>query len=216
MVIVRCSHSRHCRPFWFLSQFDLCFEVVGSHTFNFRSLILISGMTAANQGRVAPYGAVLGVSDPTAVRRQWIVRAAAVATVALACAACVGLLVHERGVSGEAAELGGAYYAVAKPPAFNFNREYPAIPQPCPVCAASRRSIRSRFQDPLNEGSPAAPLGGLFLDRGEDEVAQAGNGAHESRRIQVCCDAGRPSRMPSGAGPMEAGAAPTSPPWGKL
>jgi len=117
-------------------------------------------MTAANQGRVAPYGAVLGVSDPTAVRRQWIVRAAAVATVALACAACVGLLVHERGVSGEAAELGGAYYAVAKPPAFNFNREYPAIPQPCPVCAASRRSIRSRFQDPLNEGSPAAPLVG--------------------------------------------------------
>ena len=37
MVIVRCSHFRHCRPFWFLSQFDLCFEVVGSHTLNFRS-----------------------------------------------------------------------------------------------------------------------------------------------------------------------------------
>ena len=37
MVIVRCSHSRHCRPFWFLSQFDFCFEVVGSHTLNFRS-----------------------------------------------------------------------------------------------------------------------------------------------------------------------------------
>ena len=26
MVIVRCSHFRHCRPFWFLSQFDLCFR----------------------------------------------------------------------------------------------------------------------------------------------------------------------------------------------
>ena len=28
---------RHCRPFRFLSQFDLCFEVVGSHTLNFRN-----------------------------------------------------------------------------------------------------------------------------------------------------------------------------------
>ena len=27
---------RHGRPFRFLSQFDLCFEVVGSHTLNFR------------------------------------------------------------------------------------------------------------------------------------------------------------------------------------
>ena len=32
-----------CRPFWFLSQFDLCFEVVGSHTLNFRSVRIIVG-----------------------------------------------------------------------------------------------------------------------------------------------------------------------------
>ena len=33
-----------CRPFWFLSQFDLCFEVVGSHTLNFRSRFLEPGL----------------------------------------------------------------------------------------------------------------------------------------------------------------------------
>lgn len=81
-------------------------------------------------------------------------------------------------------------------------------------------SIQAEHQEqvprPFERRVTGCPPCGLFLDRGEDEVAQAGNGAHESRRVQVCCDAGRPSRMLAGAGPMEAGAALTSPPWGKL
>lgn len=70
-----------------------------------------------------PYGAVRAACPK---RREWLAKAAVVAGIAVVALACVGLLVKEKlgGSDGEGAdELGGQYYAVAKPPAFNFNRK---------------------------------------------------------------------------------------------
>uniref|UniRef100_A0A6U4Z3J5 Uncharacterized protein n=1 Tax=Hemiselmis andersenii TaxID=464988 RepID=A0A6U4Z3J5_HEMAN len=70
----------------------------------------------------SPYSAVVS-PDIGDKRRTQMMQAAVCTALALAAVVCVGLVVHERG-SGAVGreELGGAYYAVAKPPAFNFNR----------------------------------------------------------------------------------------------
>jgi hypothetical protein len=45
-------------------------------------------------------------------------------TTATAAVICIGLVVSERKQSSKGDALGGAYYAVTKPPAFNFNRAF--------------------------------------------------------------------------------------------
>ncbi len=50
-------------------------------------------------------------------KRVFLVSVAAVAII------CIGVIVAERKTSNQSDALGGAYYAVTKPPAFNFNRK---------------------------------------------------------------------------------------------
>ena len=48
-------------------------------------------------------------------KRVFLLSVAAVAII------CIGVIVAERKSSNQSDALGGAYYAVTKPPAFNFN-----------------------------------------------------------------------------------------------
>jgi hypothetical protein len=60
-------------------------------------------------------------------KRVFLVSVAAVAII------CIGVIIAERKSSNQSDALGGAYYAVTKPPAFNFNRKSPQIISPLMV-----------------------------------------------------------------------------------
>jgi hypothetical protein len=71
---------------------------------------------------IPPYVAV-AVAEK---RRSWVARGAVASLIAVVAVVCVGLLVRERIYGSDeqgGSELAGQYYAVAKPPAFNFNRK---------------------------------------------------------------------------------------------
>lgn len=80
-------------------------------------------MASTGSPPLALYGAVVTKPDG-AGRRLRIVAVACVVALAVVCG--VLLAVHTTDQEAGSQSLAGAYYAVAKPPAFNFNRECPS------------------------------------------------------------------------------------------
>jgi hypothetical protein len=97
---------------------------------------------------IPPYVAV-AVSEK---RREWVARGAVASLIAVVAVVCVGLLVRERiAGSGEhgGSELAGQYYAVAKPPAFNFNRKLLDVPSwPGSLIKIARLEKTTQFVSP--------------------------------------------------------------------
>ena len=61
-------------------------------------------------------------------RRAFYAKCALMATIATAVVVGSVLVMADRHEAvSDGSELGGAYYAVTKPPAFNFNREFQAV-----------------------------------------------------------------------------------------
>lgn len=83
-------------------------------------------------GATAPYVLLRGGGDAT-LKRQFYVKWVVICVAATAVVAGVAWKGGAEGGEGRAAiggnflsvQLGGAYYAVSKPPAFNFNRGFP-------------------------------------------------------------------------------------------
>mmetsp|Transcript_30053 Transcript_30053/g.47122 ORF Transcript_30053/g.47122 Transcript_30053/m.47122 type:complete len:279 (+) Transcript_30053:3-839(+) len=72
------------------------------------------------------YEAVAAFAPPSlaASRRSWYMKSAIAACIGAAAVVCIALLAKEKVAETQVHDnaLGGAYYAVTKPPAFNFNR----------------------------------------------------------------------------------------------
>lgn len=81
---------------------------------------------SAAYGAAAPMAAM--ESAPTS-RRAFYAKCALMATIATAVVVGSVLVMADKheAVAPMDSELGGAYYAVTKPPAFNFNREFQAV-----------------------------------------------------------------------------------------
>ena len=95
-------------------------------------------------GAAVPYASLRGGADSS--RKGFYVRWAVICATATA---VLGVVAWKGGgggaekftTGGEGSSLGGAYYAVAKPPAFNFNREDPFPRKLCVLVDMSLRAI---------------------------------------------------------------------------